>query len=120
MSHPDDGQLHALVDGELSPAEAAELDAHFRTCDDCRCRASSAPVSARRATSFDAAGSGVASFRGPDGGIAWTVSAAGAAAEDGMAAGACSCAIRVVVWGRSVSQPTVTTSSALAASPSRR
>ena len=38
MSHPDDGQLHALVDGELPPEEAAELDAHLRTCDACRVR----------------------------------------------------------------------------------
>ena len=38
MSHPDDGQLHALVDGELSAAEAAELEAHFQTCAECRHR----------------------------------------------------------------------------------
>jgi anti-sigma factor RsiW len=38
MSHPDDGQLHALVDGELTPVEAAELEAHLRTCDACRAR----------------------------------------------------------------------------------
>jgi len=38
MSHPDDGQLHALVDGELSPAEAAAIDAHVLSCDACRAR----------------------------------------------------------------------------------
>jgi len=38
MSHPDDGQLHALVDGELSPAEAAAIDAHVLRCDACRVR----------------------------------------------------------------------------------
>jgi hypothetical protein len=38
MSHPDDGQMHALVDGELSPAEAAAIDAHVLSCDACRAR----------------------------------------------------------------------------------
>ena len=38
MSHPDDGQLHALVDGELSPVAAAELQAHLAKCPPCRQR----------------------------------------------------------------------------------
>jgi hypothetical protein len=38
MSHPDDGQLHALVDGELSPADAAAIELHARTCEPCRAR----------------------------------------------------------------------------------
>jgi hypothetical protein len=38
MSHPDDGRLHALVDGELSPADAAAIDAHVRTCPPCQAR----------------------------------------------------------------------------------
>ena len=38
MSHPDDGQLHALVDGELSPADAAAIELHARTCEPCRTR----------------------------------------------------------------------------------
>jgi hypothetical protein len=38
MSHPDDGQLHALVDGELPSADAAAIDAHVLSCDACRAR----------------------------------------------------------------------------------
>ena len=38
MSHPDDGQLHALVDGELFPADAAAIELHARTCEPCRAR----------------------------------------------------------------------------------
>ncbi|HEX5818451.1 MAG TPA: zf-HC2 domain-containing protein [Gemmatimonadales bacterium] len=38
MSHPDDGRLHALVDGELSPADAAAIEAHVQTCQPCRVR----------------------------------------------------------------------------------
>jgi hypothetical protein len=38
MSHPDDGQLHALVDGELPPGEVAGIEAHLGTCDFCRGR----------------------------------------------------------------------------------
>jgi hypothetical protein len=38
MSHPDDGRLHALVDGELSPADAAAIEAHIGSCAPCRVR----------------------------------------------------------------------------------
>ena len=38
MSHPDDGQLHALVDGELSAADVAAIELHVRTCEPCRGR----------------------------------------------------------------------------------
>ena len=38
MSHPDDGQLHALVDGELSPADTAAIERHVQTCEPCRTR----------------------------------------------------------------------------------
>ena len=44
MSHPDDGRLHALVDGELTSAEVAELDAHCRKCSECRARLEEARV----------------------------------------------------------------------------
>jgi Putative zinc-finger len=38
MSHVDDGILHGYLDGELSPAEAREVDAHLAQCPDCRRR----------------------------------------------------------------------------------
>ncbi|HEX9486422.1 MAG TPA: zf-HC2 domain-containing protein [Gemmatimonadales bacterium] len=38
MSHVDDGTLHAYLDGELSPAEAQGVDAHFAQCSACRGR----------------------------------------------------------------------------------
>ena len=38
MSHVDDGILHGYLDGELSPAEAREVDAHLAHCPDCRRR----------------------------------------------------------------------------------
>jgi len=38
MSHVDDGNLHGYLDGELSPAEAREVDAHLAHCPDCRRR----------------------------------------------------------------------------------
>ena len=38
MSHVDEGNLHAYLDGELSPAEASGVDAHVAQCPDCRRR----------------------------------------------------------------------------------
>ncbi|MFI5207300.1 MAG: zf-HC2 domain-containing protein [Gemmatimonadales bacterium] len=38
MSHVDDGQLNALLDGELSGAEARAVESHVATCADCRRR----------------------------------------------------------------------------------
>jgi hypothetical protein len=35
MWHADDGQLNALLDGELSPAEAREVTAHLASCPEC-------------------------------------------------------------------------------------
>jgi Putative zinc-finger len=38
MSHVDDGMLHGYLDGELSPADAQDVDAHVAQCPDCRRR----------------------------------------------------------------------------------
>ena len=38
MSHVDDGILHSYLDGELSPADAREVEAHLPQCPDCRRR----------------------------------------------------------------------------------
>lgn len=33
--HPEEGTLHAYIDGELTPAETAELEAHVAGCESC-------------------------------------------------------------------------------------
>ncbi len=38
MSHVDDGALHAYLDGELSPVEREQLEAHLADCSACRAR----------------------------------------------------------------------------------
>ena len=38
MPHVDEGTLHALLDGELAAAEAAEVRVHFATCPSCAAR----------------------------------------------------------------------------------
>jgi len=38
MSHADDGTLHAYLDGQLSPVELAQLEAHLASCPACRGR----------------------------------------------------------------------------------
>jgi len=35
MSHVDDGQLNALLDGELSATEAREVETHVASCAEC-------------------------------------------------------------------------------------
>ena len=42
MSHVDDGQLNALLDGELTAAEARAVEAHVASCRDCARRLSEA------------------------------------------------------------------------------
>src|SRR2546428_7825568 len=36
MSHADDGTLHAYLDGQLSPVERTQLEAHLASCPACR------------------------------------------------------------------------------------
>ncbi len=38
MSHVDDGTLHAYLDGELSPVESQDVEAHIAQCSGCRDR----------------------------------------------------------------------------------
>ena len=38
MSHADDGTLHAYLDGQLSPVERTQLEAHLASCPACRAR----------------------------------------------------------------------------------
>ncbi len=38
MSHVDDGTLHAYLDGELSPVESQDVEAHIAQCPSCRDR----------------------------------------------------------------------------------
>lgn len=49
MSHTDDGLLHTWLDGELPPAEEAELREHLATCAACRERADAARATRTRA-----------------------------------------------------------------------
>ena len=36
MSHLDEGQIHALLDGELTPAERSQAEEHLGGCAECR------------------------------------------------------------------------------------
>ena len=42
MQHPDEGTIHAWIDGELSPDEAASLEAHLEECPECSALAAEA------------------------------------------------------------------------------
>ena len=42
MQHPDEGTTHAWIDGELSPDEAAALEAHLAECSECSALAAEA------------------------------------------------------------------------------
>ena len=52
MSHVDDGALHAYLDGELSPAERAQLEAHIAECPACRTRLEEERALVARASSL--------------------------------------------------------------------
>ena len=42
MQHPDEGTIHAWIDGELSPDDALELEAHLKECSECSALAAEA------------------------------------------------------------------------------
>lgn len=42
MQHPEEGVIHSYVDGALSPAESAELEAHVGSCGECSARVAEA------------------------------------------------------------------------------
>ena len=42
MQHPDEGTIHAWIDGELSPEDAAALEAHLAECQECSALAAEA------------------------------------------------------------------------------
>lgn len=42
MQHPDEGTIHAWIDGELSVEKAAALEAHLKECAECSARAAEA------------------------------------------------------------------------------
>lgn len=42
MQHPDEGTIHAWIDGELSPDDAAALEAHLAECSECSALAAEA------------------------------------------------------------------------------
>jgi hypothetical protein len=42
MQHPDEGTIHAWIDGELSPDDALALEAHLEECADCSALAAEA------------------------------------------------------------------------------
>ena len=42
MQHPDEGTIHAWLDGQLPAEEAAQLEAHVATCADCSARVADA------------------------------------------------------------------------------
>ena len=50
MSHVDDGALHAYLDGELSPVERTQLEAHVAECAACRTRLDEARALIERAS----------------------------------------------------------------------
>lgn len=49
MSHPDEGTLHAYLDGELEESERRQAERHLEACARCRARLEAARVDARRA-----------------------------------------------------------------------
>lgn len=63
MQHPDEGMIHAWLDGELSPEESAALEAHAAQCEQCTAAIAEArgliAASSRIVSSLDAVPGGV-------------------------------------------------------------
>lgn len=63
MQHPDEGTIHAWLDGALSADEAAQIDAHVRSCAECAAAVAEArgfiAASSRILTALDNAPRGV-------------------------------------------------------------
>jgi hypothetical protein len=63
MQHPDEGMIHTWLDGELSAKEAAALEAHAATCEQCKAAIAEArgfvAASSRIVSSLDAVPAGV-------------------------------------------------------------
>lgn len=63
MQHPDEGTIHAWVDGALTAEEAAQIDAHVKDCAECAAAVAEArgfiAASSRILTALDNAPRGV-------------------------------------------------------------
>ena len=63
MQHPDEGTIHAWLDGALSPDDAAQIDAHVKDCAECAAAVAEArgfiAASSRILTALDNAPRGV-------------------------------------------------------------
>ncbi|MGK2960718.1 MAG: anti-sigma factor family protein [Gemmatimonadaceae bacterium] len=69
MQHPDEGTIHAWLDGQLSADEGAELEAHAATCAECAASIAEArglaAASSRIVSSLDIVPGGVIPVRAP-------------------------------------------------------
>src|SRR4051812_15280360 len=84
MQHPDEGTIHAWLDGALSPEEAAGVEAHINECAQCQSAVAEArgfiAASSRILTALDNVPRGVVPAAQPKRGIApwvWRVAATG-------------------------------------------
>ena len=69
MQHPDEGTIHAWLDGELSPSEAEQIETHTRECAECAQKVAEArgliAASTRILTALDNVPSGVVASSSP-------------------------------------------------------
>ncbi len=69
MQHPDEGTIHAWLDGQLSAGDGAELEAHAAACAECAASIAEArglaAASSRIVSSLDIVPGGVIPFRAP-------------------------------------------------------
>ena len=69
MQHPDEGTIHAWLDGALSPEEAASIESHVAECGECSAMAAEArgliAASSRIVSALDAVPGGVIPERKP-------------------------------------------------------